>query len=228
MKSKRNRFWSDNRFRLMLTLGLAVLLPAAALIYVNFHHLKSIKRDKNVGGHHPSRLPVYARHLREEDQPEDLHDDGRSEGRLSHLRTATLSADKERKLDLILSKNPWLAHVFLFDAEKGLLFRSQPQQMGDTYFREEHERMAEMFGGWFGMEGKMMVEEMHKKSRPIIWYTGHAKRAGRRGLHDDCLLRLTAALQGSRRDGRRQLRPRLPEANLLSGNARRADRPEAD
>ena len=49
MRSKRNRFWShDNRFRLMLTLGLAVLLPAAALIYVNFHHLKSIKRDKKV------------------------------------------------------------------------------------------------------------------------------------------------------------------------------------
>ena len=47
MRSKRNKFWShDNRFRLMLTLGLAVLLPAAALIYVNFHHLKSIKRDK--------------------------------------------------------------------------------------------------------------------------------------------------------------------------------------
>ena len=49
MRSKRYRFWShDNRFRLMLTLGLAVLLPAAALIYVNFHHLKSIERDKKV------------------------------------------------------------------------------------------------------------------------------------------------------------------------------------
>ena len=32
----------------MLTLGLAVLLPAGALIYVNFQHLKSIRRGKNV------------------------------------------------------------------------------------------------------------------------------------------------------------------------------------
>jgi hypothetical protein len=32
----------------MLTLELAVMLPAAALIYVNFHHLKSIKRDKQM------------------------------------------------------------------------------------------------------------------------------------------------------------------------------------
>src|SRR4029453_3223529 len=41
------RLWSaNNRLRLMLTLELAVMLPAAALIYVNFSHLKSIKRDK--------------------------------------------------------------------------------------------------------------------------------------------------------------------------------------
>ena len=49
MRSKRKRFWNhDNRFRLMLTLGLAILLPAAALIYVNYYHLKSIQRDKKV------------------------------------------------------------------------------------------------------------------------------------------------------------------------------------
>src|SRR5262245_61492824 len=36
----------NNRLRLLATLQLAVILPAAALIYVNFHQLKSIKRDK--------------------------------------------------------------------------------------------------------------------------------------------------------------------------------------
>src|SRR5262245_66599155 len=47
MKSKRDRFWGDRRqFRLMLTLGLAVVLPATSLIVVNLHHLKSIKRNK--------------------------------------------------------------------------------------------------------------------------------------------------------------------------------------
>src|SRR5258706_10191707 len=35
-----------NRFRLMLTLGLAVLLPAAALIYLNFSELRTFERDK--------------------------------------------------------------------------------------------------------------------------------------------------------------------------------------
>ena len=55
MRSKRNRFWShDNRFRLMLTLGLAVLLPAAALIYVNFHHLEVHQARQKGGSPHPS------------------------------------------------------------------------------------------------------------------------------------------------------------------------------
>src|SRR6185503_3832843 len=35
-----------NRYRLIITLGLAVLLPAAALIYVNFSQLRTFDRDK--------------------------------------------------------------------------------------------------------------------------------------------------------------------------------------
>ena len=35
------------RIRLVLTL-VAVVLPALALIYISFHHVKSIQRDKKV------------------------------------------------------------------------------------------------------------------------------------------------------------------------------------
>jgi signal transduction histidine kinase len=76
-----------------------------------------------------------------------------------------------------LAKSPWMVHAFLFD-EKGLVLRSQPEQMSDKYVREEHERMAESFHGWFGMEGKMLVEGLHKKSRPINLYSERTKRAG--------------------------------------------------
>ncbi|HEV2836196.1 MAG TPA: hypothetical protein VGW58_12800, partial [Pyrinomonadaceae bacterium] len=49
MKSKRSTLLSRNtRSRLVLTLGLAVVLPALTLIYVNFQHVKSIQRDKKV------------------------------------------------------------------------------------------------------------------------------------------------------------------------------------
>src|SRR5258706_5416915 len=47
MKLKRTTFIGGfNRFRLMLTLGLAVVLPAAALIFVNFNQLRTFQRDK--------------------------------------------------------------------------------------------------------------------------------------------------------------------------------------
>src|ERR1044071_46629 len=39
-------FRGFTRFRLLLTLGLAVVLPAAALILLNFSQLRSFQRDK--------------------------------------------------------------------------------------------------------------------------------------------------------------------------------------
>jgi signal transduction histidine kinase len=49
--------------------------------------------------------------------------------------------------------------------------------MGDKYIREEHERMAEGYRGWFSMEGKEVVKGIRKKTQPISFYTGHTKRA---------------------------------------------------
>src|SRR5438045_9529315 len=47
MKLKKQKFLGGfNRYRLVITLGLAVLLPAGALIYVNFAQLRSFERDK--------------------------------------------------------------------------------------------------------------------------------------------------------------------------------------
>jgi signal transduction histidine kinase len=178
MRSKRYRFWShDNRFRLMLTLGLAVLLPAAALIYVNYHHLKSIQRDKKVEAiiHRDFQYVLAASEKRLNQKASTMTEEVKS---LFPSPDSDSEAAKGSKLDLILSKHPWVAHVFLYDREKGFVFRSQPQQMDDKYFRDEHEHMVEGYGVWFGSsEGKMLVDGIHKKARPL-WYTGYAKRAG--------------------------------------------------
>src|SRR6185369_15811169 len=49
MDFKRQKFLGGfNRYRLIITLGLAVLLPAAALIYVNFSQLRAFDRDKSL------------------------------------------------------------------------------------------------------------------------------------------------------------------------------------
>jgi signal transduction histidine kinase len=174
MKSKRKKFWSDkNRFRLMV---LAVVLPAVSLIYFNFSHLKSIKRNKVLeAAFHRDFQQMLAISEKKINQKvyamtEEVRD-------LFPSPDTETQSEKERKLDLILSKSPWLAHVFLFDREKGLLFRSQSQQMRDSYFCEEHERLTKIFSGWFGMEGKMLVDGMHKKNQPYC-HGSEVKRAG--------------------------------------------------
>jgi signal transduction histidine kinase len=177
MQSKRRKFWSNNRFRLMLTLELAVMLPAAALIYYNFHHLESIKRNRKMETLIHSEfhyvLAVSEKKINQKvySMTEEVRD-------LFPSPDADTDSEKERKLDLILAKSPWLAHVFLFDAEKGFLFRSQPQQMDDKEFREEHERMIVNYRGWFSLNGKMLMEELRKKNPRIAWLGGQAKRPG--------------------------------------------------
>ena len=176
MKLKRRKFLGGfNRFRLMLTLGLAVLLPAAALIYVNFSQLRTFERDKVLEA-------AFHRDFQEMLAITEKKINKKAYTMAEEVRDQFPSpdadpAEKEKKLDLILAKNPWMVHAFLFD-EKGLVLRSQPVQMSDKYVREEHERMTESFHGWFGMEGKMLVEMLHKKSRPINFYPEHTMRAG--------------------------------------------------
>jgi len=178
MKSKRKEFLSgNNRFRLMLTLGLAVVLPAAALIYANVHHLKAIQRDKKVEAliHRDFEQMLAISEKKINEKAYTMTEEVRE---LFPAPDTDTDSEKEKRLDLILSKSPWLAHVFLFDVEKGLLLRSQPQQMNENYFRQEHEHLNVMYGGWFGLEGKMLVDEMHKKSRPITCYGSPVKRPG--------------------------------------------------
>ena len=178
MKSKRKEFMSgNNRFRLMLTLGLAVVLPAAALIYANVHHLKAIQRDKKVEAliHRDFEQMLAISEKKINEKAYTMTEEVRE---LFPAPDTDTDSEKEKRLDLILSKSPWLAHVFLFDVEKGLLLRSQPQQMNENYFRQEHEHLNVMYGGWFGLEGKMLVDEMHKKSRPITCYGSPVKRPG--------------------------------------------------
>ncbi len=175
MKLKGRRFLGGfNRFRLMLTLGLAVVLPAAALIYVNYSQLRSFERDKVIEA---------AIHR---DFQEML---GITEKKMN-LKAYTMSeearklfpspdiepVERDQKLDDLLSASPWLNHVFLF-GEKGAVVRSQPRLIGDRFIRAEQERMSDGYHGWFTKEGKMMVESMHKKPRPITIYTEQTKRA---------------------------------------------------
>ena len=150
------------------------MLPAAALIYINFYHLKSIKRDKvleaAIHGDFHQMLAISEKQINQ--KAYKLTEEARA---LFPSPDADSQSDKVRKLDAILSKRPWLAHVYLFDAEQGFLFRSQPQRMSDPHFREEHQRVAKMLGGWFALEAKEMLEQIHKRARGITWHPSAQK-----------------------------------------------------
>jgi signal transduction histidine kinase len=169
--------WQGNkRLRLMLTLELAVMLPAAALIYVNFYQLKSIQRDKALeAAIHRDFQQMLAIAEKQMNQKAYTMADG-----IRDLFPSPDSdkADQLRKLDWILSEHPELSHVFVFEADRGILFRSQPRQMRASYFFEEHETLAKTFRGWFTLEGKSILERARKRTRPITWYAERLKRDG--------------------------------------------------
>lgn len=170
---KRKLLGGFNRFRLILTLGVAVLLPAAGLIYINFSQLESFRRDKileaAIHRDFQDRLALSEKELSK--KAYKMVEDAR----LRFPSPDDSTADKEKKLDAILSKCSCFAHLILFD-EKGAIVRSQPRLMSEKYFRDEHDRETESYQGWFRMEGKSMVEGMQKRSRPYSFYSGTVKR----------------------------------------------------
>ena len=177
MTSKRSRFWTTTTVPLMLTLGLAVLLTGGCAHLCNFQHLKSIERDKRVEAiiHRDFQYVLAASEKSLNQKAYNMTEEVRN---LFPSPDHGIESDKVSKLDLILSKNPWLVHVFLFDREKPFIFRSQPQQMDDKYCREEHEILSETYRGWFSIDANTLVEGMHRKSRPYYWHTSPVKRAG--------------------------------------------------
>jgi signal transduction histidine kinase len=174
MKLKKTKFFRGfTRFRLILTLGLAVLLPAAALIVLNFYQLRTFERDKVLEAFiHRSFQEVLAISEKTIDKKAiDMAEDARA----AFPAPDITPQEREKALDALLIERPWLAHAFLFD-EDGIVFRSQPSQLSDEYVRKEHDRVSETIHGWFGMEGAQIVEMLHNKKRPFNFYSDKTKR----------------------------------------------------
>jgi signal transduction histidine kinase len=176
VRGRLRRFWSgSHRARLMLTLALAVMLPAAALIVTNAYHLKSIERDKVLEAaiHREFQYMLATSEKQINQKAYKLTEEVRN----AFPSLDTDRAERARQLDDILSKRPWLAHVFLYDADKGLVFRSQPERLSEPEFLEEHKRIAKGFNTWFSFEAKSMLEGIHKSARSMMWYPEAAQRA---------------------------------------------------
>lgn len=169
MRSKRARLFGGNtRSRLVLTLGLAVVLPALTLIYVNFEHVKSIQRDKKIEAliHRDFQYVLSITEKRLRQKTNAFIDDARN----NFPNATDNEADKRKKLVTLLSGNPLFSHAFIYDSsqgEKGLVVQSQT-----CMSEKEHDRLVKTYTGWFGMEGREMAQSINKKTRRLIWYSG--------------------------------------------------------
>src|SRR5829696_8742856 len=167
MKSKRE---ANTRSRLVLTLGFAVVLPALALIFVSFQHVKSIQRDKKVEALiHRDFLYLLANSAKKiNGKAYELTDQARE----AFPSEADSDDEKRRKLDAILAKNPWFAHVFMYDANKGVVVQQQRSVVDERELTNLHK----MYGAWLGLEGHYLVDQLCKKPKPITWFSGESDR----------------------------------------------------
>jgi signal transduction histidine kinase len=190
MKSKRR--WSE-RTRLMLTLELAVVLPAAALVILSALHLNAIQRDRGVEAAFQRDfnqvLLISEKQINR--QAYDLIDDVRSEFPSSGNACV-------ETMDRILATHPYIAHVFVYDPSIGLIFRSQPSRLKDTAFHGEGEEISSMMTGWMQVEYKDTVkelDEMAKKQRRYF-FSNRAPR-GEKWAYQSGILFLTGDKWGA-------------------------------
>jgi signal transduction histidine kinase len=164
MKTKRR----NEKTRLLLTLELAVILPAAALVVLSAWHVVHIQRDRAVEAaiqrDFSQVLAISEKQINH--KAYELVDDVRTD----------LPAPSEAcgpTFDKILAAHPYAAHIFIYSPETGMVFRSQSDRLAkDAGFREEADYLNKMFEGWLKMEFKGFTEKLQhneKKGSPYIF-----------------------------------------------------------
>ncbi len=144
---------------MLLMLELAVVLPAAALVLVSVVHVKHIQRDRQVEAaiqrDFSQVLAISEKQFAH--RAYELADDVRSDfPGVSNVCTGNL--------DKALASHPYVAHVFFYDPQHGLVFRSQPSRMDDPDFRAEA-GSSKMYEGWFGIEFDSLHEKLTKMAK---------------------------------------------------------------
>ena len=169
----------NEKTRLLLTLELAVILPAAALVILSAWHMKHIQRDRAVEAtfqrEYSQVLAISEKQINH--KAYELLDDVRTD-------FPAPSDACSPTLDKILAAHPYAAHVFVFSPETGMMFRSQSDRLKkDDAFRNEAEYLNEMFGGWLKIEFKGMSEKLvhgEKKGMPYIFDPEWVSRGDKR------------------------------------------------
>jgi len=170
---KKNLVGGFNRYRLVITLGLAVLLPAAALIYVNFSQLRSFDRDKvleaTIKRNFQDGLAIWEKQMNKKiyAKVEDTKD--------QFPPIDVDVSDQEKMLSNVLAKCSCFSHAFIVE---GGDFVIQTQEPEDKYLREERERLLDNLH-WLNTkdEYQMTLEQLGKRPHNIGFNPMPTKRA---------------------------------------------------
>jgi signal transduction histidine kinase len=190
------RRWNE-RTRLMLTLELAVVLPAAALVILSALHLKTIQRDRGVEAAFQRDfnqvLAISEKQINQ--KAYDITDEVRSQFPVAG------SACVET-LDRILATHPYISHIYVYAPNGGLILRSQPSRLKDPSFRTDGENLSTMMSEWMQVEYKDEVknlDEMSKKGKPYYFFPNWATR-GEKRLYESGAVFLVADAWGERKN----------------------------
>jgi signal transduction histidine kinase len=164
--------------RLLLTLELAVILPAAALVILSAWHMKQIQRDHAVEAtiqrEFSQVLAISEKQINH--RAYELVDDARTEFPVPNEACGP-------SLDKILAAHPYAAHIFVYSPENGMIFRSQSERLKkDEGFRDEANYLSEMFANWFKIEFKGEAEKLahsEKKGMPYLFEGDWVPRGNR-------------------------------------------------
>ena len=138
--------WSE-KTRLLLTMELAVVLPAAALVLVSVLHLQSLQRSRG----------VEAAIQRDFDQVLGISEKQMNEKAYEladqvSINFPTAGEACSESLDRILAAHPYVDEVFVWDPKLKLVARTQPHLMRDPAFSEKTADFDHMMVGWMGVD----------------------------------------------------------------------------
>ena len=150
------RRWSE-RSRMLLVM-LAVLLPAAALIGVSVHHIRSIQREKAIEA------------VIQRDYQQVL---AIAEKRIVDRAYDVVEEDKASfpeepcadNLKAFLTTHPDVAHVFVWSPKGKLVLESQPARMSDPDFQKESMQLSSMLNAWFEGESSEFLIKLRKMAK---------------------------------------------------------------
>ncbi len=173
----KNNPLKSERTRLILTLELAVVLPAAALVILGAMHLHSIERDRGVEAaiqrDFNQVLAISEKQFNR--RAYELSDDVKE----SFPSASTACAPS---LDRILASHPYIAHVFFYDPDHGLIFRSQNYRSNDSAFQMEADDLHKMIDGWTKVEYDGWTHEIGEaeaKGMSSMFFMNSAPRGGK-------------------------------------------------